>query len=211
VSQINETALSKTLVTLFKNVIYKEQHFDCWEVIISHKLVIEDYVRKIGLTLVVDEIDGYAFLKQRIYGDDEDEIPRLMPRHQLSYNLSILLMLLRKLLQEFDTKTGDRRLILSSGDIIERMKLYLPDTTNEAKLTEDMQKNIDKAVSMGFLRRLRGDDNNYEVLRIARSFVDAEHLEKFNTRLGEYQSPDNQSDAPQDIKKHKVQIKNWRR
>lgn len=186
-SHLDSLAFSRTLVALFKNVIFKEADQEHWEVITVQRSKIEDYVSKIGLTLVVDEMDGYGYLKQRSFGEDEQEIPRLVPRHSLSYPVSLLLVLLRKQLLEFDSTTGDQRLILTKQQIAERMSLFLRDTTNEAKLLRDIDKHIDKIEKMGFLRRLRGSDDTFEVQRILRSFVNAEWLNNLNERLEEYQ------------------------
>ena len=186
-NQTDEQMFSRTLVAIFKNAVYKESDREYWEVITQNKNKIEDYVSKLGLTLIVDEMDGFCYLKQRNYNEGESEIPRLIPRHPLSYQLSLLLMLLRKHLQEFDSTTGDQRLILTRHQIIERMRLYMQDTTNEAKLIDDISRNIQRAEDMGFLRKLRGSEDSFEVQRILRSFVSADYLTQFNERLTEYQ------------------------
>jgi len=41
---------------------------------------------------------------------------------------------------------------------------------------------------MGFLRRLRGADDRFEVRRILKAFVDAQWLADFDRRLAAYQS-----------------------
>lgn len=186
-SHLDDLAFSRAVVALFKNVVFKEADQEHWEVITVQKNKIEDYVSKIGLTLIVDEMDGYGYLKQRSYGEGEEEIPRLVPRHALSYPVSLLLVLLRKQLLEFDSTTGDQRLIVTKQQIAERMSLFLRDTTNEAKLVGDIDKHIERVEKMGFLRRLRGSEDNFEVQRILRSFVNAEWLNHFNERLEAYQ------------------------
>ena len=185
-NQTDELAFSRTLVALFKNIVYRDANREHWDTIELYKHKIEDFVNKIGLTLIVDEMDGYAFLKQRTYSDDE-YIPRLIPRHALGYELSLLLMILRKQLLEFDSTTGDKRLILTKQQIVDRMKLYLKDTTNEVKLIESIHRNVERAESMGFLSRIKGNDDSFEVMRIIRGFVNAEFLDEFNKRLTEYQ------------------------
>ena len=197
-NEADALAFSRTLVALFKNIVYRESNRDNWDIIELYYHKIEDYVGKIGLTLIVDEMDGYAYLKQRNYSDD-DYIPRLIPRHPLSYELSLLLMILRKQLLEFDSTTGDNRLILSKQQIIDRMKLYLHDTTNEVKLADSIHKYIERAESLGFLSRLRGSEDSFEVMRIIRGFVNAEHLEEFNRRLTEYQRYIEVIDLKEDI------------
>ena len=82
----DDLAFSRALVALFKNVVFKEVDQEHWEFITTQKHKIEDYVSKIGLTLIVDEMDGYGYLKQRYYGEGEEEIPRLVPRHPLFNN-----------------------------------------------------------------------------------------------------------------------------
>lgn len=183
---MDDLAFSRAVVALFKNVIFKETDQEHWEVILSQRNKIEDYVSKIGLTLVVDNLDGYGYLKQRSYGEGEEAIPRLVPRHGLSYPVSLLLVLLRKQLVEFDSTTGDQRLIVTRQQIAERMNLFLKDTTNEAKLMGDIDKNIDRVEKMGFLRRLRGSEDRFEVQRILRNFVNGEWLSQFNEQLEVY-------------------------
>lgn len=187
-STADDLAFSRALVALFKNVVFKETDPEYWEVILGHKYKIEDYVSKIGLTLIVDEMDGYGYLKQRSYGEGEAEIPRLIPRHALSYPVSLLLVLLRKQLLEFDSTTGDRRLIVTRQQIAGRMSLFLKDTTNEAKTVADIDKHIDRIEKMGFLRRLRGSEDSFEVQRILRNFVNAEWLNHINERLDMYRA-----------------------
>lgn len=182
----DDLAFSRALVALFKNVVFKETDSEHWEVVLAQKYKIEDYVSKIGLTLVVDEMDGYGYLKQRSYGEGEEDIPRLVPRHALSYPVSLLLVLLRKQLLEFDSSTGDQRLIITRQQIAERLRLFLKDTTNETKMVADIDKHIERIEKMGFLRRLRGNEDSFEVQRILRSFVNAEWLQHLNERLEMY-------------------------
>ncbi|EGO62680.1 DUF4194 domain-containing protein [Acetonema longum] len=183
---LDDLAFSRTLVALFKNVIFKETDPETWEVILAQKYKIEDYVSKVGLILIVDEMDGYGYLKQRLYGEGEEEIPRLVSRHALSYPVSLLLVLLRKQLLEFDSTTGDQRLIVTRQQIAERMQLFLKDTTNEAKMVANIDNHIKKIEDMGFLRRLRGSEDSFEVQRVLRSFVNAEWLRDVNELLDKY-------------------------
>ncbi|HSH26293.1 MAG TPA: DUF4194 domain-containing protein, partial [Wenzhouxiangella sp.] len=140
----------------------------------------------LGLELIVDEAEGYAFLRQQTGEDRETELPRLMARRQLSYPVSLLLALLRKKLAEHDAGGGELRLVLSREEIVDLVRLFLPDSANEAKLIDRVGMDINKAVEMGFLRRLRGQDNQFEVRRILKAYVDAQWLAEFDARLGEY-------------------------
>jgi hypothetical protein len=77
---------------------------------------------------------------------------------------------------------------LSRDDIIEMVRLFLPDTANQVKLSERVDSGINRALEMGFLRRLRGTDDRFEVRRILKAFVDAQWLADFERRLATYQS-----------------------
>lgn len=180
-------AYTNALISLFKGVVNRQFQSKQWETILSQRSKIEDYISKIGLTLCLDEIDGYGYLKQSIYEDDEFDIPRLIPRHPLSYQVSLLLLLLRKQLQEFDSHNNDGRLIISKQDIFDKMHVYLKDTSNETKQLKEIETNIKKIENLGFIRRLKDSEEKYEVFRIIRSFIDGDWLSQLDKRLLEYQ------------------------
>lgn len=178
--------LSLPLIALFKGVVYADSSPDNWQNLLERQAAVADYVAVLGLELIVDEAEGYAFLRQRPVEDDEIELPRLMARRQLSYPVSLLLALLRKKMAEHDAGGGDVRLVLSRSEIAELVRLFLPDSANEAKLIDRVGMDINKAVEMGFLRKLRGQEDQYEVRRILKAYVDAQWLSEFDERLGEY-------------------------
>ena len=137
---------------------------------------------------MLDEAEGFAYLRQRPAEEGATELPRLVPRRQLGYQVSLMLALLRKKLAEFDATSGEPRLILDRDDIVEMMRLFLPDTANQVQLNARIGTGINQIVDMGFLRRLRGADDRFEVRRILKAFVDAQWLADFDRRLAAYQS-----------------------
>ena len=144
-----------------------------------------DYVAVLGLQVVVDESEGYAYLRSRP-ADDAVELPRLVARRTLSFHVSVLLALLRKRLAEFDASSSETRLMLSRDQIVEMLRLYLPESTNEARMVDNIDANINRVVEMGFLRRLRGQEDLFEVRRILKAYVDGQWLADFDARLDEY-------------------------
>lgn len=183
------TDLSPLLISLFKGVLYREDNQPSWQKLIEQQAAIRDYIQLLGLELIFDEAEGYAYLRQFQHeGDDEkNTLPKLIVRRQLSYPVSLLLALLRKRLAEFDASSGETRLILSRTQLIELLRLFLPDSSNEARLVDRIDNHIAKVVELGFLRKLRGQQEPlYEVLRILKAFVDAQWLNEFDQRLAEY-------------------------
>lgn len=201
-SEDKEAAFSRAVVALMKNHVNKDRDPEIWDTILAQRFQIYDYTEKIGLELVLDEADGYAYLKQRDYQAGEDEIPRLIPRHQLSYPVSLLLVLLRKRLLEFDSDAaGGGRLILTKEQIAEIMKVYLKDSVNEAKIIADIGRHIEHVREMGFLYRLSAKDNaeeRYEVQRILRGIVNGEWLHDFDKKLETYTKTVEGTDADAD-------------
>jgi hypothetical protein len=150
-----------------------------------------EYVAFLGLEVVIDEAEGYAFLRQRPDEHDADAergpLPRLIPRRSLSFHVSLLLALLRKRLAEFDAQSGDTRLILTREQIVEMLRLFLPVSSNEARLTDQIDSYLHRAAELGFLRQVKGSEQAYEVRRILKAFVDGQWLADFDRRLAEYE------------------------
>ena len=181
-------ALSIVLVALMKGIADRENDPVLWQSLIAVQARVRDYVVCLGLDLVLDEAEGYAYLRQRPAEEGAAELPRLVPRRQLGYQVSLLLALLRKKLAEFDATSGEPRLILGKGDIVEMMRLFFADTSNQVRLNDRINADINRVVEMGFLRRLRGADDKFEVRRILKAFVDAQWLADFDRRLAAYRS-----------------------
>jgi hypothetical protein len=178
--------LSLVLITLMKGVTFAEADPALWQSLLALQARVRDHIAVLGLELMLDEAEGYAYLRQRPTPEGEAELPRLVPRRPLGYAVSLLLVLLRKKLAEFDATSGDTRLILGREDIVELMRLFLPDTSNQARLLDRIDQHINRVVELGFLRRLHGRDDQFEVRRILKAFVDGQWLHEFDQRLVAY-------------------------
>ncbi len=185
---MTEPDLSLAVTQLMKGAVYRDTHERAWRHLLQLQPQVRDYVAVLGLQVVVDEAEGYAFCRQRPPdGDlDTDPLPRLIPRRPLSFHVSLLLALLRKKLAEFDAQGGDTRLMLSREQIAEMMRVFLPATSNEARLADKIDAHIGKAVDLGFLRPAKNAEPVYEVRRILKAFVDAQWLADFDAKLAGY-------------------------
>jgi hypothetical protein len=183
---ILENRLGQVLIALLQGVLERDADLALWQAALTLQARVRDYCQQIGLELILDEAEGHAYLRQRATPEGETPLPRLVQRRQLSYPVSLILVLLRKKLVEFDNNGGDTRLIVSREQIGEQVRLFLPDTANEARFLDRMDTHLNKVVELGFLRRLRGQEQQFEVLRILKAFVDAQWLGEFEQRLAEY-------------------------
>ena len=182
--------LSAVLIPLLKGVTYRADDAAHWSALLQLQARVRDHAAVLGLELVLDEAEGYAFLRSRPESDDPaaPKLPRLVARRPLSFGLSLLLALLRKKLAEFDAAGGDTRLILSREQVAEMLRVFLPEGSNEARLIDQVDTQLNRVIELGFARRLRGQEQMIEVQRILKAFVDAQWLAEFDARLAAYRS-----------------------
>jgi hypothetical protein len=182
-----EPNLSVAVTQLMKGVVYRDTHDRAWRSLLELQPQARDYVDMLGLQVVIDEAEGYAFLRQRpADGEEDDPLPRLIPRRVLSFPVSLLLALLRKKLAEFDAQGGDTKLMLTREQMTEMVRVFLPATSNEARLLDQIDAHINRAAELGFLRATKNSEQVYEVRRILKAFVDGQWLADFDARLVEY-------------------------
>ena len=178
--------LPLVVTKLFKGVVYREADEKLWQRLVELSAQARDYVAVLGLELVLDDTEGYAFLRTCPQADPD--LPRLIPRRQLSFHVSLLLALLRARLAEFDQQNSETRLIMTAVQIGDMVSVFLPESSNEARILDQLAGNIKKVSELGFLRKLRGTDQTYEVARILKAYVDAQWLEEFDARLADYRA-----------------------
>lgn len=193
--------LSLLMVQLLKGVLYREDNEPQWASLLRLQSRIREQSDVLLLDLVVDEAEGYAYLKSRPDPDETEssiKIPRLVARRPLSYPVSLMLALLRRRLAEFDAVGGGTRLVLSRDEMVEMMRVFLPLGTNEARLIDQVDSTLGKLVELGFLRRLKSSTTSasqatagpvmYEVRRILKAYIDAQWLADFDARLEVYRT-----------------------
>ena len=182
-----ESSLPIAVTQLMKGVVYRDTHDRAWRSLLELQPRASDYLATLDLQIVIDEAEGYAFCRQRERDpDDPDPMPRLIPRRMLSFHVSLLLALLRKKLAEFDAQGSETRLILTREQIGEMIRLFLPPTSNDARLTDQIDAHLNKCVELGFLRAVKNSEQAYEVRRILKAFVDGQWLADFDDKLAEY-------------------------
>ncbi len=178
--------LPGVVVSLLRGVLDREEDPAAWQALLGLVARVREYVGVMGLDLVLDEAEGHAFLRQRPATEGEPELPRLVARRQLGYSVSLLLVLLRKKLAELDAGGGETRLILSRAEIADLVRLFQEERTNEARTADRVDADIARVVELGFLRKLRGQEDSFEVRRLLKSFVDAQWLDAFEQKLASY-------------------------
>ena len=182
----NEHAGGSAIIRLMQGVVYRESDEDTWITLERLGGGVRDHFATLGIDVVIDDAEGYAYLRSRPTENGDEALPRLVRRRALTYNVSLLLVLLRKRLVEFETTGGEGRLVLSTEQIVEMLRLFQSESTNDARAVDQAETTIKKAAELGFLRQLRGQSDQWEVRRILKAYVDAQTLSDFAAKLREY-------------------------
>ena len=171
-----------------RDVVYRElpSHEAVWETLQRQRAVVADHFATIGVDVVIDEAEGYAYLRTREPEDGEEPLPRLVRRRALTYNVSLLLVLLRKRMVEFEATGGDGKLVLTRDQLIEMLRVFQASSNNEARIVDQADRTITQVADLGFLRELPGQPVAWEVRRILKAYVDAQTLSDFASRLAAY-------------------------
>lgn len=205
------------LVKLLQGFLTHE-HKKSWELLLIHQEYVRQYFKALGLYLHLNREDGYAFLKStpdeniRLNENDEESISAedmeedneqqsvptsgsLIRKTSLPFDVSLLLVLLRESLEQFDEKVSDDyRLILKNADIYEQLKIFYSISTSggdEVKLFKKFDLLISKVVQMGFLKELKVNSGTYEVRRSIKAFITAAQLNEIKQKMFKYMEVQN--------------------
>lgn len=174
-------------VKLLQGAIYDDNE-KIWNDLLLYQVPISQYFDKIAMDLVVERKDGYAYLKQSPIDDDGNTIG-LVRRIPIQYELSLLLVLLRKLMDDFEgTNTEQRNLYISHKRIKEELEIFFKETPNKVKLIKELDNYIKKAEELDFLKKINKetaikDEIQYEVRRIIKAKITNDVLEDFKRKL----------------------------
>ena len=186
---------ASAVIKLLQDALYNDDK--SWKELMANQAAIIDYFEKIGIKLVIEENEGFAYIYQPDYDEDNPssmKLPRLVKRIPLSYEVTLIAVLLREMLEEFDVKSNDSvKLFVTNKDIKEKIELFFKDRSNKVKLIKNFDTYINSIINLGFLKILREDtkdkDNTqYEVKRILKAKINNEKLEEIKQKLHEYTS-----------------------
>lgn len=185
---------SNVLIALLKGIVYNHQE-EIWNTLLlpENERDVRNYFADIHLDVIIDKSEGYAYLKQQTAElpeeteeAEQETAPKLIRKRQLTFHVSLLCILLRKYLIENDQEGESSKAILSREEIESQMKLYLKESSNEATTHKQIDNAIRKVEDEGFLRRMKTEQEQYEVNRIIKAFVNADQISDLLERYKEY-------------------------
>jgi hypothetical protein len=182
---------SFVLSRLLTDPVYREDSA-LWEVLRAERESISHYYRQIGQEVVIDEAEGYAFLRQ-IESEENERVPRIGSSQPLSYAATLLLVCLREELARFDAQPGaSTRLVLTRSQMREMVGQFLRETNDETRDIRAIDTAIRRVEALRFVRVLgSADGDTFEVMRILKARFGPGQLEEVRQRLA--RQPENET------------------
>lgn len=182
---------SKAVIKLLKGVV--ENNDVVWNDLLTYQSDIQNYISTMGLELIVKKDEGFAFVKQTIL--DDDKTINLVSRRQYGFEVSVMLVVLRHMLEDFDsnpTLSQATDKYVTAADIKEETKLFLPTSYNKVKFEKDLDSNIERIVDFGFLVSPKNGEGEkrYKIHRIIKEKITLDDLLDFKKQLNDYDISD---------------------
>src|ERR1700743_3852130 len=161
-----------------------------WEQLLQYQGELTRFLQTLGLVLVLEKDDGYAYLEQTRL-DEEENVAGWVRRVALGYEESILLVLLRDMMAEFEVgEVSSRELIKKRREIKEYAELFFKENPSRVKFIRDLDRLIDRAEELDFIEKVENsdllDEQKCRIKKIIKARVDNELLENFKQQLIEH-------------------------
>lgn len=179
-------------IRLLKDVVYEEEKNHWNDLIKVHELPLRRYFAQIGLDLVVNRQEGFAYLRQAQQEEAEaNTLPRLMTRRALTVDQSILCVLLREHLEDYTVnESASREPILTLRDIRDMVELFFRERNTQQRFLKDVKKTVEDVKKHGFLEdlekndaSLNDDEIRYRVKRILKAFIGPDELQQLAQQI----------------------------
>lgn len=166
--------------------IYREDS-SLWEALRAERDAVSHYFRQVGQELVIDEAEGYAFLRQ-IELEGGESVPRIGRRQSLGYTATLLLVCLREEMARFDAAPEDStRLVLTRQQLRDLVSHFLRETNNQIRDARTIDTAIRRVEELGFLRAFGPSEaETFEIMRILKARFGPSDLQQVKDRLASH-------------------------
>lgn len=179
-------------IRLLKGVVYEEEARHWNDLVKVHELTLRRYFAQIGLDLIVNRQEGFAYLRQATQEEAEaNPLPRLMTRRSLTVDQSILCVLLREHLEDYTiNESASREPILTLRDLRDMVELFFRERNTQQRFLKDVKKTVEDMKKQGFLEELSSGEANlnddelrYRVKRILKAFIGPDELQQLAQQI----------------------------
>lgn len=178
---------SAAAIKLLKGMVYSDDSGDAWEQILAGLTPLTDYFARIGLRLVLNEEDGMAYLAQYDAAElptDYPAIPRLFHSIPLTFEASLLCVLLREELRRFDEEIRtDACCVVSQSSLLELWQAIVPGDHDSVRANRSLSSQLRKLEELKFVRQVESEPPLWEVRRILKAKLTLSQYEELRTSL----------------------------
>ncbi len=174
-------------IRLLQGIVYHDDAGDAWECILSGVTPLSDYFARIGLLLIVNEDDGFAYLRQidpETLPTEYPSIPKLFRSVRLTFEASLLCVLLRDELRRFDEEIHrDGRCVVLQSSLLEIWQTLVPGEQDDVRANRNLGGQLRKLEELKFVRQFEKDPASWEVRRILKARLPLQELERLRLDL----------------------------
>lgn len=173
-------------VRLLQGVVYSEDA-DVWSILLNNESDLEYFFCELGMALVVDRDEGTAYLKQ--FEDDEraegyERLPRLFRKTPLTYEQTLLCVLLRDEYRRFEEEDLDNeRCVVETDGLFEMWKSFFPTNSDEVALRKRLTTALNQLEKLKFVRSLSSNIDSWEVRKLLKARISVKELETLRDRI----------------------------
>ena len=178
-------------------------HTILWPVLLKDEEIIRRRLADLFLELVIDRDQQVAFTRQADTGDIK--VPLLLRRSRLTFIDSVLLLHLRQLLTQAESR-GERA-VVSRDELVEHLGMYeRSGNTDRAGFIRRLYNSIDKFKDRSILWKIRSSEDRYEVSPTLKLLFQADEIKSLGelyqrmaaNETSEEESSDTSADVPGD-------------
>jgi hypothetical protein len=166
--------------------------------VITYTGAIRSFFEKLSLDVLVDEQEGFAFLKSTESGGGKEASGGLVVRRSLTRNATALCTILREELHTWErSEREDQACVLTRKKIREKMLPYTRLAEDDSKFHGLVDAAIIQACDSQFLRLInsdketgRRDDQQFQIQRIIKARLPITELIQIRDRLIQETDPD---------------------
>lgn len=174
-------------VRLLQGIVYHDDPGDTWSEILSGATPLGDYFARIGLMLVVNEEDGMAYLRQiepEVLPPEYPSIPKLFRSIRLTFEASLLCVLLRDELRRFEEEIRrDDRCVVEQSSLLEIWQSLIPGEEDAVRANRNLGGQLRKLEELKFVRQFEKEPPSWEVRRILKARLPLETLERLRADI----------------------------
>ena len=178
---------SPVAVRLLQGVVYHDDNLDLWEQLLENVSPLSEYFAKLGLLLIVDEPDAMAYLRQledEEISPDYPTVPRLFRRTPLGYDTTLLCVLLRDELRQYEEEdVQNERCVISQSDLLALWEAFFPNEEDAVRLNRTLTSALRKLEELKFVRPFEKEPPTWEIRRILKARVPLADLERLRLSL----------------------------